>query len=275
MAVKKLKPTSAGSRGRRVLDYNEITSDKRVKSLSKSIKKTGGRNNVGRVSVRFRGGGNKKLYRVIDFKRDKRDIEGTVSAIQYDPNRTCFIALIVYKDGEKRYILSPNKLKVDDKIEAGEKADIQIGNALPLGKIPEGTTVHNIEMVEGKGGQLARSAGSYAVLQAKGDKYVNLKLPSGETRMVRRECYATIGQVGNQEKRNTQKGKAGATRWIGKRPHVRGAVMNACDHPHGGGEGRAPVGLTGPMTPWGKPTLGYKTRKKKKHSNKYIVRTRK
>ncbi len=240
-----------------------------------SLNKKGGRNSQGRITVRHRGGGAKRKYRIIDFKRDKDGIPGKVAAIEYDPNRTARIALIHYVDGEKRYIIAPNKLKVGDVIESGENADIKVGNALPLRNIPVGTTVHNIELSPGKGGQLARSAGSEAQLMAKEGKYAQLRLPSGEFRLVLQECRATIGQVGNVEHENLTLGKAGKSRHRGRRPHVRGSAMNPVDHPHGGGEGRAPIGMPSPLTPWGKPTLGYKTRPKNKKSDKYIVRRRK
>lgn len=255
--------------------FEEITKKEPEKSLVVSLNKKGGRNSQGRITVRHRGGGAKRKYRIIDFKRDKDGIPGKVAAIEYDPNRTARIALIHYADGEKRYIIAPNKLKVGDVIESGENADIKVGNALPLRNIPVGTTVHNIELSPGKGGQLARSAGSEAQLIAKEGKYAQLRLPSGEFRLVLQECRATIGQVGNVEHENLTLGKAGKSRHRGRRPHVRGSAMNPVDHPHGGGEGRAPIGMPSPLTPWGKPTLGYKTRPKNKKSDKYIVRRRK
>lgn len=255
--------------------FEEITKKEPEKSLVVSLNKKGGRNSQGRITVRHRGGGAKRKYRIIDFKRDKDGIPGKVAAIEYDPNRTARIALIHYADGEKRYIIAPNKLKVGDVIESGENADIKVGNALPLRNIPVGTTVHNIELSPGKGGQLARSAGSEAQLMAKEGKYAQLRLPSGEFRLVLQECRATIGQVGNVEHENLTLGKAGKSRHRGRRPHVRGSAMNPVDHPHGGGEGRAPIGMPSPLTPWGKPTLGYKTRPKNKKSDKYIVRRRK
>lgn len=255
--------------------FEEITKKEPEKSLVVSLNKKGGRNSQGRITVRHRGGGAKRKYRIIDFKRDKDGIPGKVAAIEYDPNRTARIALIHYVDGEKRYIIAPNKLKVGDVIESGENADIKVGNALPLRNIPVGTTVHNIELSPGKGGQLARSAGSEAQLMAKEGKYAQLRLPSGEFRLVLQECRATIGQVGNVEHENLTLGKAGKSRHRGRRPHVRGSAMNPVDHPHGGGEGRAPIGMPSPLTPWGKPTLGYKTRPKNKKSDKYIVRRRK
>jgi len=258
-----------------VLTFDEITKKEPEKSLVVTLKKSGGRNSQGRITVRFRGGGAKRKYRIIDFKRDKDGIPGKVAAIEYDPNRTANIALIHYVDGEKRYILAPNGLKVGDVIESGENVDIKVGNALPLRNIPVGTTVHNIELVPGKGGQLARSAGAEAQLMGKEGKYATLRLPSGEFRMVLLDCRATIGQVGNLDHENVTLGKAGRSRHLGRRPSVRGSAMNPVDHPHGGGEGKAPIGRPTPVTPWGKPTLGYKTRKKNKKSDKYIIRRRK
>ncbi|NLW22795.1 MAG: 50S ribosomal protein L2 [Tissierellia bacterium] len=275
MSIKKYKATSPGIRQMSVSTFEEITKKEPEKSLVVSLKKTGGRNSQGRITARHRGGGVKRKYRIIDFKRDKDGIPGKVAAIEYDPNRTANIALIHYADGEKRYILAPNKLKVGDVIESGPDADIKIGNALPLRNIPVGTTVHNIELKPGKGGQLVRSAGSSAQLMGKEGKYAQLRLPSGEFRLVLLDCRATIGQVGNIEHENLTLGKAGKSRHLGRRPHVRGSAMNPVDHPHGGGEGRAPIGMPSPMTPWGKPTLGYKTRSKNKESDKYIIRRRK
>ncbi|GFN36928.1 50S ribosomal protein L2 [Tepidimicrobium xylanilyticum] len=275
MSIKKYKATSPGIRQMTVSDFAEITKREPEKSLVVTLKKTGGRNSQGRITVRHRGGGAKRKYRIIDFKRDKDGIPGKVAAIEYDPNRTARIALIHYVDGEKRYILAPNKLRVGDVIESGEHADIKIGNALPLRNIPVGTTVHNVELSPGKGGQLVRSAGSEAQLMGKEGKYAQLRLPSGEFRLVLLDCRATIGQVGNVEHENLTLGKAGKSRHRGRRPHVRGSAMNPVDHPHGGGEGRAPIGMPSPLTPWGKPTLGYKTRPKNKKSDKYIVRRRK
>jgi len=275
LSIKKYKATSPGLRQMSVSAFEEITKKEPEKSLVVSLNKKGGRNSQGRITVRHRGGGAKRKYRIIDFKRDKDGIPGKVAAIEYDPNRTARIALIHYVDGEKRYIIAPNKLKVGDVIESGENADIKVGNALPLRNIPVGTTVHNIELSPGKGGQLARSAGSEAQLMAKEGKYAQLRLPSGEFRLVLQECRATIGQVGNVEHENLTLGKAGKSRHRGRRPHVRGSAMNPVDHPHGGGEGRAPIGMPSPLTPWGKPTLGYKTRPKNKKSDKYIVRRRK
>ena len=275
MSVKKFKPTSPALRQMTVSTFEEITSVEPEKSLLVSIKKTGGRNSRGVITIRHRGGGAKRKYRIIDFKRDKDDIQGKVATIEYDPNRTANIALIHYVDGEKRYIIAPRGLKVGDFIESGENADIKTGNALKLKNIPVGTTVHNIELKPEKGGQLARSAGSEAQLMAKEGKYAQLKLPSGEFRLVNIECRATIGQVGNKDHELITIGKAGKTRHMGIRPTVRGSAMNPVDHPHGGGEGRTPIGRPSPSTPWGKPALGLKTRKKTKKSNQYIVRRRK
>lgn len=275
MAIRKYKPTSAGVRGMSVLSFEEITKNKKPeKSLLVDLKKSGGRNSYGRITVRHRGGGAKRKYRIIDFKRDKDGIPATVASIEYDPNRTANIALLYYADGEKRYILAPQGLKVGYKIESGEDADIMIGNALKLKDIPVGTTIHNIELKPGKGGQLARTAGAEAQLMGKEGKFATLRLPSGEFRLVHLECRATIGQVGNTTHELINVGKAGRSRHLGKRPHVRGSAMNPVDHPHGGGEGRAPVGRPAPSTPWGKKAIGVKTRKKSKKSNKYIVRRR-
>ena len=275
MSIKKYKATSPAIRQMTVPTFEEITKKEPEKSLLISLNKTGGRNAQGKITARHRGGGAKRKYRIIDFKRDKDGIPGKVAAIEYDPNRTANIALIHYVDGEKRYILAPNRLKVGDVIESGENADIKIGNALPLRNIPVGTTVHNVELKPGKGGQMVRSAGSSAQLMAKEGKYAQLRLPSGEFRLVLQDCRATRGQVGNIEHENLTVGKAGKSRHKGRRPHVRGSAMNPVDHPHGGGEGRTPIGMPSPLTPWGKPTLGYKTRKKNKKSDKYIVRRRK
>ncbi len=275
MGVKKYKPTSPGMRHRVVCDFAEVTKKEPEKSLLRSLKKNSGRNSQGKITVRHKGGGNKKKYRIIDFKRRKDGVPGKVAAIEYDPNRTCFIALLHYADGDKRYILAPNKLKVGDVVYSGENVDIKVGNALPLKSIPLGTIIHNIELKAGKGGQLVRSAGNFAQLMAKETKYAQVRLPSGEVRLIHMDCRATIGQVGNLEHEITNYGKAGAKRHKGIRPTVRGSVMNPVDHPHGGGEGKAPVGRPSPVTPWGKPTLGYKTRKKNKQSNKYIVKRRK
>ena len=274
MAIKTYKPTTPSRRMMASPAFELITRDKPEKSLVESIKKNSGRNNTGRITSRHRGGGAKKIYRIIDFKRNKIGVVGTVAHIEYDPNRTANIALIQYEDGEKRYILHPVGLNVGDKIEAGEHVDIKVGNALKLRHIPVGTLIHNIEMKPEKGGQLARSAGSYAQLMGKEGNYAQLRLPSGEMRVVLLDCMATIGQVGNLDHELVNMGKAGKKRLTGRRPHVRGSAMNPVDHPHGGGEGRAPIGRPSPMTPWGKPALGLKTRKKKKHSDKYIIRRR-
>ena len=274
MAIKTYKPTTPSRRMMASPAFELITRDKPEKSLVESIKKNSGRNNTGRITSRHRGGGAKKIYRIIDFKRNKIGVVGTVAHIEYDPNRTANIALIQYEDGEKRYILHPVGLNVGDKIEAGEHVDIKVGNALKLRDIPVGTLIHNIEMKPEKGGQLARSAGSYAQLMGKEGNYAQLRLPSGEMRVVLLDCMATIGQVGNLDHELVNMGKAGKKRLTGRRPHVRGSAMNPVDHPHGGGEGRAPIGRPSPMTPWGKPALGLKTRKKKKHSDKYIIRRR-
>ena len=275
MAIKGFKPTTPARRQMTVSTFEEITTDKPEKSLVVSLNKHSGRNAHGRITSRHRGGGARKKYRIIDFKRNKDGIVGRVATIEYDPNRTAYIALINYADGEKRYILQPVGLKVGDEIESGEEADIKVGNALKLKDIPVGTVVHNIELIPGKGGQLARSAGSSAQLTAKEGKYATLRLPSGEYRRVSIECRATIGQVGNVANELITLGKAGKKRHLGARPHVRGSAMNPVDHPHGGGEGRTPIGRPSPMTPWGKKALGLKTRKKNKKSNMYIVRRRK
>ena len=274
MGIKKYNPTSPGLRGMTVSTFEEITTDKPEKSLTVTLKKHAGRNKRGKITVRHRGGGTRPKYRIVDFKRNKDSIPGNVSTIEYDPNRSANIALVTYADGEKRYIIAPNGLKVGDVIFSGPEADIKVGNALPLANIPVGTIIHNIEMKPGKGAQLARSAGNSAQLMAKEEKYAQVRLPSGEVRKVLLNCRATIGEVGNEEHGNIQIGKAGRKRHMGRRPHVRGSVMNPNDHPHGGGEGRAPIGRKGPVTPWGKPTLGYKTRKKNKPSNQYIVKRR-
>ncbi|TBR57865.1 50S ribosomal protein L2 [Mastigocladus laminosus UU774] len=274
MGTRSYRPYTPSTRQVTISDFAEITKTEPEKSLTKFVHRAKGRNNQGRITSRFRGGGHKRLYRIIDFKRNKRDIPAEVIAIEYDPNRNARIALLQYQDGEKRYILQPNGLKVGTTVIAGVNAPIEDGNALPLSNIPLGTTVHNVELTPGKGGQIVRSAGATAQVVAKEGNYVSLKLPSGEVRMIRRECYATIGQVGNVDARNLSAGKAGRNRWKGRRPHVRGSVMNPVDHPHGGGEGRAPIGRSGPVTPWGKPALGLKTRKPKKPSSKLIVRRR-
>ncbi|MDX9917933.1 MAG: 50S ribosomal protein L2 [Gudongella sp.] len=274
MSIRKFKPTSPARRQMSVSTFEEITKNEPEKSLVVSLSKSSGRNSQGRITIRHRGGGAKKKYRIIDFKRTKDGIPGKVASIEYDPNRTANIALINYVDGEKRYIIAPHNLKVGDFIESGAEADIKIGNALALKDIPVGTTVHNVELKPGKGAQLVRSAGSSAQLMAKEGKMAQLKLPSGEFRLVPVDCRATIGQVGNIDHENITIGKAGRSRHMGKRPSVRGSAMNPVDHPHGGGEGRAPIGMPAPLTPWGKPALGLKTRKKNKSSDKYIVRRR-
>ena len=275
MAIKSYKSTTNGRRGMTTLDYSELTKVEPEKSLTVTLKKNGGRNNQGRITVRHQGGGEKRKYRIIDFKRTKDGVPGTVASIEYDPNRTSNIALINYADGEKRYIIAPKGLKVGDKVESGEKADIKVGNCLPLANIPEGTVVHNVELKAGKGGQLARSAGSSVQILGREGRYTLLRLSSGEVRKVLSTCRATIGEVGNEDFELVNVGKAGRKRHMGIRPTVRGSVMNPNDHPHGGGEGRAPIGRKGPVTPWGKPALGYKTRKGKKQSDKLIVRRRK
>ncbi|MCI7412502.1 50S ribosomal protein L2 [Hornefia butyriciproducens] len=274
MGIRKYNPTSPGLRGMTVSTYEEITTSTPEKSLTTALKKNAGRNSRGKITVRHRGGGARRKYRIIDFKRNKDGIPGTVRSIEYDPNRSANIALIVYKDGEKRYILAPEGLQVGAVVESGPEVDIQVGNALPIANIPVGTIIHNIEMKPGKGAQLVRSAGNGAQLMAKEDKYAQVRLPSGEVRKILMVCRATIGEVGNSEHSNIQIGKAGRKRHMGWRPTVRGSVMNPNDHPHGGGEGRAPVGRKSPVTPWGKPALGYKTRKKNKASDKYIVKRR-
>lgn len=275
--ITKFSPYTPSRRKMSVLHSSEISNreNKPVKKLTTPIKKKSGRNNQGKITVRHRGGGNKRKYRIIDFKRDKRDMSAIVQRIEYDPNRTANIALLEYKDGEKRYIISPVGLKVGDELMSGETAEIRIGNALPMANMPVGSEIHNIEMKPGKGAQLARSAGNVAQLVAKEGKFVTVKLPSGEMRLILSKCYATIGQVGNINQSLVNIGKAGRKRHMGVRPTVRGSVMNPNDHPHGGGEGKCPVGRPGPCTPWGKPALGYKTRKKNKSSNKYILRRRK
>ncbi|MBS4025102.1 MAG: 50S ribosomal protein L2 [Clostridia bacterium] len=274
MAIKKFKPTSPGRRQMTVLTFEEITTNTPEKSLLAPLNRTGGRNNVGRLTVRHKGGGHKRQYRIIDFKRNKDGIPAKVATIEYDPNRTANIALLHYADGEKRYILAPNGLTVGKVVESGPESDIKPGNALPLKNIPVGTIIHNIEMKPGKGGQLVRSAGTSAQLMAKEGSYANIRMPSGEVRLIHSDCRATVGQVGNLNNENITIGKAGRNRWLGKRPTVRGVAMNPNDHPHGGGEGRSPIGRN-PVTPWGKPALGTKTRKKKNPSNKMIVRRRK
>ena len=275
MAIKTYKAMTNGQRGKSTLTNDEITTTTPEKSLLVTLKKNGGRNNSGRITVRHRGGGAKRKYRIIDFKRDKDNVEGTVASIEYDPNRSSNIALIKYADGEKRYIIAPKGLKVGMKIESGENADIKVGNSLPIGNIPEGTLVHNIELKPGKGGQIARSAGNSAQILGREGKYTLIRLSSGEVRKVLNTCRATIGEVGNEDHELVSLGKAGRKRHMGIRPTVRGSVMNPNDHPHGGGEGRAPIGRKAPVTPWGKPALGLKTRGTKKASNKLIVRRRK
>ncbi|WP_423800334.1 50S ribosomal protein L2 [Neobacillus sp. SAB-20_R2A] len=275
MAIKKYKPTSNGRRGMTVSDFAEITTSTPEKSLLAPLKSKGGRNNQGKLTVRHQGGGHKRQYRLIDFKRNKDGIPGRVATIEYDPNRSANIALINYADGEKRYILAPKNLEVGMEVMSGPEADIKVGNSLPLANIPVGTVVHNIELKPGKGGQLVRSAGTSAQVLGKEGKYVLVRLTSGETRMILSECRASIGQVGNEQHELIKIGKAGRSRWLGVRPTVRGSVMNPNDHPHGGGEGRSPIGRKSPMSPWGKPTLGYKTRKKKNKSDKLIIRRRK
>ena len=272
MAVKAFKPTSPGRRFQTVSDFAEITKSTPEKSLLAPLKKTGGRNSNGRITARHIGGGHKRRYRIIDFKRDKRDIPARVASIEYDPNRSSRIALLNYMDGEKRYIIAPFDLKVGAEIQSGEKAEISIGNALPIKNIPVGTLVHNVELKIGKGGQLIRTAGASGQIAAKEKKYAHIKMPSGELRLIHVECYATIGQVGNSDHKHISIGKAGRKRWLGKRPKVRGVVMNPVDHPMGGGEGRSSGGRH-PCTPWGKPTKGYRTRKNKS-TDKFIVRRR-
>lgn len=272
MAVKKFKPTSPGRRFASVSRFDEITKNEPEKSLLKPLKKSGGRNDDGRITVRHRGGGHKRMYRVIDFKRDKFGVPAKVASIEYDPNRTARIALLHYADGEKRYIIAPEGLSVGDTVESGPQADIKPGNALPLANIPVGTVIHNIELRRNAGGQLVRSAGAGAQLMAKEGDHAHIRLPSGEVRLVRLECMATVGQTGNVEHENITIGKAGRARWLGRRPSVRGVVMNPVDHPHGGGEGRSPIGRA-PVTPWGKPALGRRTRKKKP-SDRLIVKRR-
>jgi large subunit ribosomal protein L2 len=274
MAIKKYKPNTPGQRGMTVSAFDEITKSTPEKSLTVTLKKNAGRNQRGKITVRHRGGGYRPKYRIIDFKRIKDGVPGKVAAIEYDPNRSANIALIFYADGEKAYIIAPNKLNVGDVIVSGPDADIKVGNALPLANIPVGTIIHNIELQPGGGGQLVRSAGNGAQLMAKEGKYAQVRLPSGEVRKIRIECRATIGEVGNLDHENIKIGKAGKKRHMGIRPTVRGSVMNPNDHPHGGGEGRAPIGRKGPVTPWGKPALGLKTRKKKKASDKFIVKRR-
>ncbi len=272
MAIKRYKPTTPSRRFMSVSAFDEITKKTPEKSLLVSISNSGGRNASGRITVRHIGGGNRRKYRIIDFKRNKDGIFAKVAGIEYDPNRTANIALLHYADGEKRYILAPIGLTVGDTIVSGADADIKVGNCLPLSNIPIGTIIHNIEMKAGRGGQIARSAGISAQLMAKEEKGAIIRMPSGETRYIPQKCRATIGQVGNAENEIISIGKAGRKRHMGVRPTVRGSVMNPCDHPHGGGEGKSPIGMSGPVTPWGKPTLGYKTRKKKNRSDKFIIK---
>ena len=274
MAIKTYKPTTPGRRGMTVVDYSGLSKVAPEKSLLETVKKHSGRNSYGRITVRHKGGGNRKKYRIIDFKRNKLGVDAEVMTLEYDPNRTAFIALVKYEDGEKRYILAPEGLKVGDKVRAGADADIKPGNALPMANIPVGTVIHNIELHPGKGAQLVRSAGNMAQLMARENGYALVRLPSGELRNVPENCMATIGVVSNQDHSNVNLGKAGRTRHMGIRPTVRGSVMNPNDHPHGGGEGKSPVGRPGPVTPWGKPAMGYKTRKKKNVTDKFIVKRR-
>jgi large subunit ribosomal protein L2 len=274
MSIRLYKSYTPGTRNRALSTFSEITKAKPEKSLLRNNHRNKGRNNRGVITVRHRGGGHKRLYRLIDFKRNKYEIDGIVSAIEYDPNRNARIALINYVDGEKRYILHPKNLNVGDKIMSGSGSLLNIGNTLPLEEIPLGTSVHNIELIPNRGGQIVRSAGTSAKILAKEGNYITLRLPSKEIRLIRKECFATIGEVSNNDAFLVQSGKAGRTRWLGRRPTVRGSVMNPCDHPHGGGEGRTPIGRTRPLTPWGKVALGMKTRKQKKLSDAYILRRR-
>ena len=274
MSIRLYQSYTPGTRNRALSAFTEITKVKPEKSLIKKNHRNKGRNNRGVITIRHRGGGHKRRYRLIDFKRNKFGIEGTVAAIEYDPNRNARIALVHYKDGDKRYILHPKNLNIGDIITSGSNSSINIGNCLPLDEIPLGSSIHNIELIPNKGGQLVRAGGTAARILAKEGNYVTLRLPSKEIRLLRKECFATIGEVSNNDAFLVQSGKAGRTRWLGKRPTVRGSVMNPCDHPHGGGEGRAPIGRTRPLTPWGKPALGMKTRKRKKLSNAYILRRR-
>ena len=273
MPIKSYKPTSPGRRGMTVSTFEEITQATPEKALIRTLKRTAGRNFYGKITVRHRGGGHKRRYRVIDFKRDKFGVPARVASVEYDPNRSARIALLVYADGEKRYIVAPMGLMVGDTVSSGPDAEIRAGNAVPISRIPLGTLIHNVELHPGRGGQLVRSAGTSAQLMAKEGSYAQVRLPSGEVRLVDQNCLATIGQVGNLEHSNITVGKAGRTRWLGRRPTVRGSAMDPASHPHGGGEGRAPVGMAGPKTPWGKPALGYKTRRSKL-SDRYIVRRR-
>jgi len=272
MSIRLYKAYTPGTRNRILSNFDEITKSKPEKSLIRKNHRNKGRNNRGVITIRHRGGGHKKRYRLIDFKRNKHDIEGVVASIEYDPNRNARIALVNYSDGEKRYIIHPNNLEVGNKIISGQNVPLTIGNSLPLSAIPLGTSVHNIELIQNRGGQIVRAAGTSAKILAKEGNYVTLRLPSKEVRLIHENCFGTIGEVSNNESILLQSGKAGRTRWLGKRPTVRGSVMNPCDHPHGGGEGRAPIGRTRPLTPWGKPALGMKTRDKNKKSNAYIIR---
>jgi len=274
MSIRLYKAYTPGTRNRALSDFSEITKTQPEKSLLRKNHRSKGRNNNGAITIRHRGGGHKRRYRLIDFKRNKYEIEGKVAAIEYDPNRNSRLALIHYQDGEKRYILHPRNLNVGDSILTSSNAPLEIGNTLPLMQIPLGSSIHNIELIPKKGGQIVRAAGTSAKILAKEGDYVTVRLPSKEIRLIRKECQATIGEVSNNEAFLVQSGKAGRTRWLGKRPTVRGSVMNPCDHPHGGGEGRAPIGRTRPLTPWGKPALGMKTRKQKKLSDTYILRRR-
>ena len=274
MGIKQFKPVTPSRRGMTVSTFEEITKTKPERSLTTRLRKNAGRNSYGRITVRHQGGGNRRKYRIIDFKRRKENVPATVVAIEYDTNRSANIALLQYEDGEKAYIIAPNGLNVNDKVMTGANADIKPGNCLPIASIPVGTMIHCIELKPGKGAQMVRSAGNAAQLMAKEGKYAHVRLPSNEMRLVSVDCKATIGEIGNSEHENIKLGKAGKSRWLGKRPEVRGSVMNPNDHPHGGGEGKSPVGRPGPVTPWGKPALGYKTRNKKKASNKFIVKRR-
>jgi large subunit ribosomal protein L2 len=274
MSIRLYKSYTPGTRTRALSEFSEITKTKPEKILLKKNHRSKGRNNRGVITIRHRGGGHKRRYRILDFKRNKYGIEGKVAAIEYDPNRNARIALIYYTDGEKRYILHPRNLEVGNKIMSGSDSLLNIGNSLPLGEIPLGTSIHNIELIPNRGGQIVRAGGTSAKILAKEGNYITLRLPSKEIRLVRKECFATIGEVSNNDAFLVKSGKAGRTRWLGKRPTVRGSVMNPCDHPHGGGEGRAPIGRTRPLTPWGKPALGMRTRNKKKLSDAYIIRRR-
>ena len=274
MSIRLYKSYTPGTRNRALSGFAELTKSKPEKSLIRKNHRNKGRNNRGVITIRHRGGGHKRRYRIIDFKRNKYGVEGIVASVEYDPNRNARIALIHYNDGEKRYILHPKNLNVGDTILAGSNSPLKIGNTLPLAEIPLGSSIHNIELIPNKGGQLVRAAGTAAKILAKEGNYVTLRLPSKEIRLIRQECLATIGEISNNDAFLVQSGKAGRTRWLGKRPTVRGSVMNPCDHPHGGGEGRAPIGRTRPLTPWGKPALGMKTRKGKRLSNAYILRRR-